>query len=73
MWGLGCKVWDRPRPSHGELATMKLSATWSIGQLRSGLHRRRPFVGVSHARSWSRLLVLGAISWAFIAKSYPNL
>ena len=30
---------------------------------------RRPFVGVSHARSWSRSLVLGAILWAFIAKN----
>ena len=26
-------------------------------------------MGVSHARSWSRLLVLGAILWAFIAKN----
>ena len=31
--------------------------------------QRRPFVGVSRARSWSRLLVLGAILWAFIAKT----
>ena len=27
-----------------------------------------PSVGVSRVRSWSRLFVLGAISWAFIAK-----
>jgi hypothetical protein len=27
-----------------------------------------PYVGVSRVRSWSRLFVLGAISWAFIAK-----
>ena len=33
------------------------------------LAHRRPYVGVSHARSWSRLLVLGAILWAFIAKT----
>jgi len=40
---------------------------------RSLQFHRRPFVGVFHARSWSRLLVLGAISWAFIAKSYQNI
>jgi hypothetical protein len=28
---------------------------------------------LSRALSWSRLPVLGAISWAFIAKSYQNL
>ena len=28
----------------------------------------RPLVGVSHACSWSHLLVLGAILWAFIAE-----
>ena len=28
-----------------------------------------PYVGASRLRSWSHLLVLGAISWAFIAKS----
>ena len=33
-----------------------------------GIHRR-PFVGVSQARSWSPWLVLGAILWARIAKS----
>ena len=33
------------------------------------LAHRRPYVGVSHARSWSRLLVIGAILWAFIAKT----
>ena len=36
---------------------------------RALLYHRRPFVGVSNARSWSRLLVLGAILWAFIAKN----
>ena len=30
-------------------------------------------MGVSHARSWSRLLILGAILWAFVAKSRQNL
>ena len=30
---------------------------------------KRPYVGASHARSWSPLLVLGAILWAFIAKN----
>ena len=30
-------------------------------------------MGASHARFWSRLLVLGAIFWAFIAKSRQNL
>ena len=34
----------------------------------SGPVHRRPYVGVSRPRSWSHLLVLGAISWAFIAK-----
>ena len=38
-----------------------------------GPTHRRPFVGVSHARSWSRLPVVGAILWKFIAKSYQNL
>ena len=33
-----------------------------------GIHKR-PFVGASRARSWSRLPVLGAILWAFMAKS----
>ena len=35
----------------------------------NGPHHRRPFVVVSRPRSWSHLLVLGAISWAFIVKS----
>ena len=39
----------------------------SLGLLTWDLHRR-PYVGVSRPRSWSHLLVLGAISWAFIAK-----
>ena len=30
---------------------------------------KRPYVGASHARSWSPLLVLGAILWEFIAKT----
>jgi len=30
---------------------------------------RRPFVGLSQARSWSPWLVLGVILWAFIVKS----
>ena len=29
---------------------------------------KRPYVGVSHARSWSPLLVLGAILWALIVE-----
>ena len=29
---------------------------------------KRPYVGASRPRSWSHLPVLGAISWAFIAK-----
>jgi hypothetical protein len=33
------------------------------------LRHRRPFVGASHARSWSPLPVVRAIGWAFIAKS----
>ena len=33
-----------------------------------GAHKG-PYVGVSRPRSWSHLPVLGAISWAFIAKS----
>ena len=33
------------------------------------LYHRRPYVGASHARSWSHLLVHGAILWAFIAKT----
>ena len=33
------------------------------------LPHRRSFVGSSRARCWSRLSVLGAIVWAFIAKS----
>ena len=32
-------------------------------------HHPRPFVGAFHARSWSPWFVLGAILWAFIAKS----
>jgi len=32
-------------------------------------HHKRPYVGASHARSWSPLLVLGAILWEFIAKN----
>ena len=34
---------------------------------------RRPYVGASHARSWSPLLVLGAILWVFIAKNRQGL
>ena len=30
---------------------------------------KRPYVGVSQARSWSPWLVLGAILWVFIAKN----
>ena len=30
---------------------------------------KRPYVGASQARSWSPLLVLGAILWVFIAKT----
>ena len=30
---------------------------------------KRPYVGVSQARSWSPWLVLGAILWAIIAQS----
>ena len=33
------------------------------------INHKRPYVVVSQARSWSPWLVLGAISWAFIAKS----
>ena len=35
----------------------------------SRFSHRRPFVGASRARSWSRLPVIGAILWALIAKS----
>ena len=34
-----------------------------------GYTHAKPYVGVSRPRSWSHLLVLGAISWAFISKS----
>jgi len=39
------------------------------GAAERGCNHRRPLVGVSDARSWSPWLVLGAILWAFIAKS----
>ena len=32
-------------------------------------HHANPYVGASHARSWSPLLVLGAILWALVAKN----
>ena len=32
-----------------------------------------PYVGVSRPRSWSHLPILGAISWAFIAKYWQRL
>ena len=32
-------------------------------------YHKGPYVGVSRLRSWSHLFVLGAISWAFIAKN----
>ena len=35
--------------------------------IRCGVHKR-PYVGASHARYWSPLLVLEAILWAFVAK-----
>ena len=40
-----------------------------VAPLLPCLVHKRPYVGASHARSWSPLLVLGAILWAFIAKN----
>ena len=44
-----------------------ISASHSKHKRRSRSHKG-PYVGVSRVRSWSRVFVLGAILWAFIAK-----
>ena len=41
----------------------------SPSTLRPPSHHAGPFVGASQVRSWSHWCVIGAILWAFIAKS----
>jgi len=52
----------RRTPAHRPSSQIRLD----FHNLRS---HGRPYVGASRPRSWSHLLVLGAISWVFIAKS----
>ena len=41
---------------------------WNTQDSQGQILHANPYVGVSRPRSWSHLPVLGAISWAFIAK-----
>ena len=43
--------------------------SWRIQGMPTQWFHKRPYVGVSQARSWSPWLVLGAILWALIAKN----
>ena len=60
-----------PRPKPPSIAFV--FAIWARGDMggeadRCPAHHANPYVGVSRPRSWSHLPVLGAISWACIAK-----
>ena len=49
--------------------TQQARSEMESADLRPIPFHRRPYVGASHARSWSPLLVLAAILWAFVAKN----
>ena len=61
-WCRGCRGRRCARPGWLNL----LSSQHMVP--RGLVNHKRPYVGASRPRSWSHLSVLGAISWAFIAK-----
>ena len=58
-----------PHFSSGKPYSHTMSIVVSPDTSRSATVHRRPFVGASQVRSWSRWCGLGAILWAFIAKN----
>ena len=55
--------------AHPVCAPLQTSLLKADSALATDLIHKRPYVGVSQARSWSPWLVLGAILWVRIAKS----